>query len=100
MASDFWLHLIAAFWFIIPAYIANASAPLARGKRPIDRRKYLGKARILGDGKTIEGFLLGVSLGTVAGYILSLFYADLNVEFIEYGIILPEMTIFIGFAIK
>jgi CDP-2,3-bis-(O-geranylgeranyl)-sn-glycerol synthase len=61
--------------FILPAYCANGapvvgvkligrSTPLDRGARAWDGR------RILGDGKTFEGLLIGVATGTVAGLII------------------------------
>ena len=61
--------------FILPAYCANGtpvvgvklighSTPLDRGARAWDGR------RILGDGKTLEGLLIGVATGTLAGLII------------------------------
>jgi CDP-2,3-bis-(O-geranylgeranyl)-sn-glycerol synthase len=50
-----------AFWIILPAYIANASAVLVGGGTPIDFGKtWKDGRRILGDGKTC-GF--GLSIG-------------------------------------
>ncbi|MEM5870469.1 MAG: CDP-archaeol synthase, partial [Candidatus Aenigmatarchaeota archaeon] len=40
------IEIIKAFWFILPAYGANAFPPLMKGKRPIDFGKKLGKERI------------------------------------------------------
>lgn len=64
--------------FILPAYCANGapvvgvrligrSTPLDRGARAWDGR------RILGDGKTLEGLLMGVAMGTIAGLIIHSF---------------------------
>ena len=100
MASEFWLYLIATLWFIMPAYVANASAPLAKGKMPIDRRKYFGKERLLGDGKTIEGLVFGVILGTLTGFIMTFFYNDIIFLFEGTEITLPYIDIFIGFVIS
>ncbi len=49
----------------IPALVANGSAALIAGGHPIDlgRRLWDGR-RILGDGKTFEGFLLGTLYAT------------------------------------
>jgi len=60
--------VVSSFAIIIPAYIANAVPVLLRGKHPIDFGRSLrdGK-RILGDGKTFEGFISGLALGTLAG---------------------------------
>ena len=64
--------------FILPAYCANGapvvgvrligrSTPLDRGAKAWDGR------RILGDGKTLEGLLIGVATGTIAGLIIHSF---------------------------
>ncbi len=70
---EIWLAIAAALWLIAPAFASNSFPPLMRGCRPIDRgKKYNGK-RILGDGKTIEGFIGGVAFGVVVGLILMYF---------------------------
>lgn len=63
------LHLIAdAIWFILPAYFANATPVVAGGGLPIDMGKKLGDGeRILGEGKTIRGFLAGFIVGSLVG---------------------------------
>lgn len=63
----------AALWLMLPAYITNASAALFGGKTPIDRGRYWGKNRLLGDGKTYEGLLKGVSCGFLFGIMQQLF---------------------------
>jgi CDP-2,3-bis-(O-geranylgeranyl)-sn-glycerol synthase len=63
------LLLLQAFWFIAPAYAANAFPPLMRGKTPIDRKKIYRGARLLGDGKTVEGFWGGIIFGVFIGSI-------------------------------
>ncbi|MCD6341519.1 MAG: CDP-2,3-bis-(O-geranylgeranyl)-sn-glycerol synthase [Thaumarchaeota archaeon] len=68
-------NLITAVLYILPAYVANAS--------PVIGVKFVGKAtpidggakawdgrRVLGDGKTIEGFLIGIISGTLVGLLL------------------------------
>jgi len=53
---------------IFPAFIANSVPVLARGKHPIDFGRNLGDGkRILGDGKTFEGFTVGLLIGTMTG---------------------------------
>src|SRR3989338_8621128 len=61
------LLLLQAFLFIAPAYAANGFPPLMRGKTPIDGRKMFKGHRLLGDGKTLEGFLGGVIFGVFIG---------------------------------
>ncbi len=52
----------------LPAWIANAVPVLGGGGRPIDGGAcFRDGNRILGDGKTIRGFILGVVFGTLVG---------------------------------
>ena len=64
-----WLLILQAFWFIAPAYAANAFPPLVRGKKPLDFGKRLHKHRILGNGKTFEGTIAGIVFGFCIGLI-------------------------------
>jgi CDP-2,3-bis-(O-geranylgeranyl)-sn-glycerol synthase len=65
--------LSAALWLMLPAYITNASAAWFGGKTPIDRGRYWGKNRLLGDGKTYEGLLKGFACGFLFGIFQELF---------------------------
>jgi len=61
--------IIQAFWLILPAYIANASALLSGGGKPIDfGKKWKDGKRILGDGKTWRGLFIGTFIGMTAGF--------------------------------
>jgi len=69
--------IIDSLVFILPSYVANASPVLTprliHNPHPIDGgRLFLDGKRILGDGKTVEGFLIGVAAGTLTGLILQL----------------------------
>ncbi|MEM0467345.1 MAG: CDP-2,3-bis-(O-geranylgeranyl)-sn-glycerol synthase [Candidatus Thermoplasmatota archaeon] len=65
--------LIQTFWIIIPVYVANASAVLVGGGMPVDFHKiWRDGKRILGDGKTWRGLLLGTFLGMIVGFALSI----------------------------
>lgn len=60
--------VISSFAIILPAYIANSIPLLIRGKHPIDLGKnFTDGKRLLGDGKTFEGFLGGLLIGTIVG---------------------------------
>ncbi|HEY3273689.1 MAG TPA: CDP-2,3-bis-(O-geranylgeranyl)-sn-glycerol synthase [Methanocella sp.] len=62
--------IILAIWLMLPAYIANPSAALFGGGKPIDGgRKFSDGKRILGDGKTYRGFFTGVACGMLVGAI-------------------------------
>lgn len=74
--------IIQAFWLILPAYIANASALILGGGLPIDfGRKWKDGNRLLGDGKTWRGLLIGTFVGMTAGFgfsIISKFANNIN----------------------
>jgi CDP-2,3-bis-(O-geranylgeranyl)-sn-glycerol synthase len=87
--------IIQAFWLIIPAYIANASALLIGGGKPIDfGKKYKDGKRILGDGKTWRGLIAGTFIGMTAGFGLSVAAKYLYIY--EFPIYISDFT---GFPI-
>ena len=58
--------LLQAFWFFLPAYVANPAAVLFGGGRPIDGGRMLADGhRLFGDGKTWRGLGGGVLVGVV-----------------------------------
>jgi CDP-2,3-bis-(O-geranylgeranyl)-sn-glycerol synthase len=64
--------IIQSLWFILPAYVANASALLVGGGLPLDFGKYWkDNRRILGDGKTWRGLFSGAFIGMTVGFGLS-----------------------------
>ncbi|MEM4865043.1 MAG: CDP-archaeol synthase, partial [Acidilobaceae archaeon] len=64
---------LQAFLFILPAMFANAIPVVFKGTRPIDGgRLFLDGRRILGDGKTWEGLMSGISAGSLVGGVLAL----------------------------
>jgi CDP-2,3-bis-(O-geranylgeranyl)-sn-glycerol synthase len=65
--------VIMSVLYILPAYIANSSAALFGGGRPLDFGKYLRTHRLFGKGKTFRGLALGILFGTVAGNVLGYF---------------------------
>lgn len=79
--------LLWAFWYILPAYVANASPVLVGGGKPVDGgRHWKDGRRIFGDGKTWRGLLGGTSLGTATGVVQYLitpkFYGDFRTAFL------------------
>ena len=89
-----WEIIAQAFWIILPAYIANASAVLVGGGTPIDFGKtYKDGKRILGNGKTWRGLIIGTLVGMIGGFGLSIAAIYINqTEFAFIGI-----TDFLGF---
>jgi CDP-2,3-bis-(O-geranylgeranyl)-sn-glycerol synthase len=80
--------VIQALWLVLPAYIANASALLVGGGKPIDfGKKCKDGRRILGDGKTWRGFYAGAFVGIAAGFGFSVvaIYAN-NSDFAFLGL--------------
>ncbi|MBL7117675.1 MAG: CDP-2,3-bis-(O-geranylgeranyl)-sn-glycerol synthase [Candidatus Syntrophoarchaeum sp.] len=65
--------VIVAIWLMLPAYVTNVSAAFFGGKTPIDSGIFWGKNRLLGEGKTYEGFLKGFSCGFLFGIFQQLF---------------------------
>jgi CDP-2,3-bis-(O-geranylgeranyl)-sn-glycerol synthase len=62
-------ELLLALWFIYPAYVANGSAIILGRGRPLDfGKKFRGK-RILGNNKSIVGFVSAIIVGALIGYI-------------------------------
>ena len=88
--------ILQAFWIIIPAYIANASAVLVGGGTPIDFGKnWRDGKRILGDGKTWRGLISGTFIGMTAGF--GLVVAASYISSSEYHYL--ELTNFEGFPV-
>ena len=59
--------IIEAIILLIPAMVANASPVVFKGKTPIDRgATFIDGKRLLGDGKTVEGFLAGLICGSLS----------------------------------
>jgi CDP-2,3-bis-(O-geranylgeranyl)-sn-glycerol synthase len=69
--ADVALAMGLAFWFLLPAYIANPMAVVFGGGTPMDfGRTFRDGHRLLGDGKTWGGFAGGIASGFVVGLIL------------------------------
>ena len=67
--------IIYAFYYIAPAYIANAVPVIFGGGYPLDAGKLFWDGKpIFGSNKTIRGLFAGLLLGTLAGFVLSSLY--------------------------
>jgi CDP-2,3-bis-(O-geranylgeranyl)-sn-glycerol synthase len=81
-------------------YAANGFPPLAKGEIPIDLNKnFFDGNRILGDGKTFEGFSLGLLAGFLIGALETYLYPNLNAYAMEYNAELPYMSLHIAFLL-
>lgn len=85
--------LIQGFWVIIPAYVANATAPLAEGDRRMDFGKGLWGNDLLGAGKTWKGFIAAIVTGTLAGAVEVWARPFLNPIALEEGFSLAPLTL-------
>ena len=71
--GDVALAMGLAFWFLLPAYVANPMAVVFGGGVPMDFGRVLGDGRrVLGDGKTWRGFAGGAVSGFALGAILQI----------------------------
>jgi CDP-2,3-bis-(O-geranylgeranyl)-sn-glycerol synthase len=90
--------ILQSLWLILPAYIANGCAALIGGGTPIDfGKKYKDGKRILGDGKTWRGLILGSLFGMIGGFGLSV--AAKIITPTEYNFIGFEKLDFLGFPL-
>lgn len=92
-------QLLDLLVFLIPIYVANSSPVVLGGGEPLDFGLKLpdGK-RLLGDGKTIRGFIGGTLAGTVAGGIAAMiyplpFFATVQLQFLA-AFVLAFATLF------
>lgn len=71
------MDLLSLLIFLLPVYIANSSPVLLGGKSyPLDFYKnFVDGRRLLGDGKTIKGFVGGVICGALAGAFIADVYS-------------------------
>ncbi len=60
--------LIEAVYFFLPAYVGNTAAGLLGRGRPVDLgRNFIDGRRILGDGVTVRGTIMGIVSGALVG---------------------------------
>lgn len=88
--------VVQALWVIFPAYVANGSAVLVGGGRPIDFGKnWRDGKRVFGDGKTWRGLFVGTFVGMICGFGLSVASKYLEV----YGYDYLGLNDFLGFPL-
>lgn len=89
--TEFILKLVV---LLLPMYVANSTAMLFGGKYPIDfnKRFFDGRA-IFGPGKTFQGAIAGILLGTATSGVIS-------VVFPQYAALLSPNYLFLGFLLS
>ncbi|SDJ55454.1 CDP-2,3-bis-(O-geranylgeranyl)-sn-glycerol synthase [Halovenus aranensis] len=88
--------VVTAFWAMLPAYIPNNAAVLAGGGRPIDGGRTMGDSRLLGDGKTWRGTLVGWLAGAALAVGLNALEPGVSDA---VGIALPTFPLAIALAL-
>lgn len=63
--------VVTALWVMLPAYVPNNVAVIAGGGPPLDGGRTLNGDRVLGDGKTWRGTVLGTAAGTLLALVLN-----------------------------
>jgi CDP-2,3-bis-(O-geranylgeranyl)-sn-glycerol synthase len=93
---------VEALWIILPAYAANGLVPLVglrKGLHPIDGGRSFRGGRILGDGKSWEGLILGAVIGMVIGIVEMLAFPYLPWGASPVPLEIVAMTPLLGFLI-
>ena len=86
------VEVFNALYYIFPAYCANGAPVIFGGGKPIDLgRTFLDGKPLFGSHKTIRGFIAGLAIGTLVGW-LQEFYAP------KIG--LPEGNTLLGFILS
>jgi len=68
-------ELLYVFYYILPAYIANATPVIFGGGYPLDAGKLFWDGKpVFGTNKTVRGFFSGLLAGTFTGFILRELY--------------------------
>ena len=89
-----------SIWLGLSAWIANATPVLGGGGRPIDGGKVFRDGnRILGDGKSIRGFIVGVFFGTFVGVVQFIAAPYLRPLLAQFVTITPEMDYVLSISI-
>lgn len=86
--------IVQAVWLMLPAYIANPTAVVFGGGKPIDFGKnWKDGRRILGDGKTFRGLIGGTACGVIIGLL------QRQVTFAGDTLVIPSMTAIITLSL-
>lgn len=82
MVWEFFVHYLQ---IAVPAYIANGSPPflIKLKKHPLDFGKKWKGQRLLGDGKTFEGFILASVMALLTGYLELQIISQFNYNFLN-----------------
>ncbi len=89
-----------SIWLGLAAWIANATPVLGGGGKPIDGgRNFRDGRRILGKGKTVRGFAVGIFFGTLTGIVQFLAAPYLRPLLSQFVTITPEMDYVLSISV-
>ncbi|MFW9962126.1 MAG: CDP-2,3-bis-(O-geranylgeranyl)-sn-glycerol synthase [Candidatus Sifarchaeia archaeon] len=89
-----------SIWLGLSAWIANATPVIGGGGSPIDGgRRFRDGRRILGNGKTTRGFLVGIFFGTLTGIGQFLAAPYLKPILAQFVTITPEMDYVLNISV-
>lgn len=89
-----------SLWLGLPAWIANSMPVIFGGGKPIDcGKKFRDGRRILGDGKTIRGFVTGVFWGTLIGVLQVIAAPYILAEMPNYLVVTPDMEVILSLGV-
>ncbi len=71
--------VVFCLWVMLPAYLPNNVAVVVGGGIPIDGGRTWGGNRVLGDGKTWRGTLVGTAVGILVAVLLNSVNQDISV---------------------
>jgi len=90
---------IEAVWLMWPAYGANGLCMLAKGKRRVDFGKEFRGKPLFGEGKTWEGFALGVFVAVLVASFQMFAFEFLPWDLSPVPLDIIPMSPFLGFVI-
>ncbi len=89
------IDIVAALWFIFPAYCANGAPVIFGGGKAMDLgRNFIDGKRLFGSHKTFRGFFAGIIIGTFVGLVQTIFYEQVLFQYspqFQYSILLGFM---------
>ncbi len=77
--------VIYSIFLFIPAFVANPGAVITGGHFILDRGKTFHGKRILGDGKSLSGFIGGSLIGVISGIIIYYIIEFAHIGLGNYG---------------
>ena len=93
------LHIIQVILFILPSYFANSLPVIFGGGLPIDMNyKFIDGKRILGEGKTWQGFFTGVGIAWLIGCLYAFILPGTEIDFYQNNLDYVLLGIISGFG--